>query len=108
MPPAGRLVILCEDDPVALDRIHGADLLAVGPEHHHMFGHPAHMLALGLALLSPAAELLLEFRLMFASIFVIVAVELLDLPVAPFGIVAVMMILVAAALLLLGLRNDRG
>ena len=93
MVPAARvLIVLGQDDAVAADLVDGADMRAVRTDHFHMLGDAAHMLALGLALLPPAAELLLELRLMLAAIFVIVAVELVDPLLAPLAVMPVVQV----------------
>src|SRR5687767_166955 len=95
--PAGIGIGLGEDDPVAAHLVDLADRGAVGADHLHMLGHLAEHLALALALLPPAAELLLELGLMLAPIFVIVAVEILDLPPAPFRIMRIVDVAAEAA-----------
>lgn len=66
-----------------------------------MFGHFAHVAALGLPLLAPAAEILLELRLMLLPIGMIIVVELLDLALAPFRIMRIVLEAAAVAVTLL-------
>src|SRR3954451_23146701 len=78
-----------EEDPVAAHLVDGADMASVGADHLHMLGDPAQRLALALPFLAPAAKLGLELRLMLAAIFVIIAVQILDLAPPPFRIMRV-------------------
>jgi hypothetical protein len=67
-------------------------MLAVVADDIHMLAHLAQHLALLLPGLAPAAEIILELRLTFAMIFVIVAVEFLELTLAPLIIVWVVVL----------------
>ena len=86
---AGVGIGLGEEDAVAAHLVDRADMAAVGADHLHMLVDLAERLALALALRTPAAELLLELRLMLAAIFVIVAVEIVDLAPPPFRIMRI-------------------
>jgi hypothetical protein len=65
-------------------------MLAILVDHLGMLADQLKHLALGLALLAEAREFILEPALMLAAIFVIVAVQLLDLALAPAGVMLVM------------------
>src|SRR3546814_2762922 len=78
MMPTGAWVALGEDDAVATHLVDRADMLSVRSHHLHMLRHAAQRLALVLAPLAPTAEFLLELGLMFTTIFIIVAIKLLD------------------------------
>src|SRR3546814_1132810 len=96
MMPTGAWVALGEDDAVATHLVDRADMLSVRSHHLHMLRHAAQRLALVLAPLAPTAEFLLELGLMFTTIFIIVAIKLLHLPLAPFRIVAVVNVAIGA------------
>src|SRR3546814_4634449 len=96
MMPTGAWVALGEDDAVATHLVDRADMLSVRSHHLHMLRHAAQRLALVLAPLAPTAEFLLELGLMFTTIFIIVAIKLLHLPLAPFRIVAVVNVAIVA------------
>src|SRR3954469_11838184 len=102
--PAGARIRFGEDDAVAAHLVDNADMAAVRSDHLHMLGDPAERLALVLPLRAPAAEIGLELRLVLAAIFVIVAVEILDLAPPPFRIMRVVLAAARTALL----AHDRG
>src|SRR3546814_9323329 len=58
------------------------------------------------AVLTPAVEIGLELLLALPAVFVIVAVQLLDLPVAPAAIMAVLALIVACVVVLMS-KPDR-
>src|SRR6185503_2161718 len=60
-----------------------ADVLVVVADDFHMLADLAEQTALVLAALPPASEVVLELRLPLGAVFVIVAVELAQMPVAP-------------------------
>src|SRR5437868_2519708 len=80
-----------EDDAVAGDLVDRADMLVVVADYIHMLADLAEQAALGLAALAPAAEVAFELRLTFATVIVIVAVELAQLPVAPRSVMGVVL-----------------
>src|SRR5688500_5640483 len=84
-------VRLGEDQPVAGHPVDGPDMLAVVADDLHMLADLAEHLAFALAAFAPAAEVVLELRLMLAAILLIVAVELVELPLAPLLVVRVVL-----------------
>ena len=89
MMPAVLAVALGQDDAVAADAVDRADMLLVGSDHGHMLADVAEQLALALAGRPPVREFTLEPALVLAAIFVIVAVERVDLPPAPLAVMRV-------------------
>ena len=85
----GILVVFGQDDPVTLHLVDRADMLAVGPNDFMMFFHLIEQRSLSLPLIAPATEVVLELRLIVLAILVIVAVERVDLLLAPIGIMGV-------------------
>src|SRR5437870_9518061 len=88
MPARGRIG-LGQDNPIAAHLIDGAEVGAIRSNHLHMLIDPAQRLALIAALCAPAAEFLFKRRLMLATVFVIIAVERVDLAAAPLMIIGV-------------------
>ena len=58
-------------------------MLIVAPDHFHMLADLVEQPALILPALAPAAEVVLEARLVLAAILVIVAVQVLNLTLPP-------------------------
>src|SRR5687767_2335984 len=71
---AGVRVRLGENQPVAGHAVDRSDMLSVVPDDFHMLADLAEHLALALTALAPAAEVVLELRLMLAAVLVIIAV----------------------------------
>src|SRR4051812_585090 len=80
---------LGQDDPVAGDLVDRPDMLVVAADDFHMFPDLAEKSALLLPPVAPAAEVVLEARLVLAAIVVIVAVELAHVAVAPAAVVRI-------------------
>ena len=66
---------LGQDDAVAGDPVDRADMLVVAADDFHMLADLAEHPALRLPPFAPAAEIVLEVRLLLAAIIVIVAIE---------------------------------
>src|SRR3569833_1872688 len=88
--PGGILIVLGQADLIAADMIDGADMQAVRLDHLLMILHLAQQNTLALALFAPRAEFAVEPVLMLAAIFVIVAIEVAHLAIAPRTIALVM------------------
>src|SRR3954452_10525034 len=80
---------LGEDDPVARDLVHSADMLIIVAKNFHMFTDLAEQAALLLPAFAPAAEIAFELRLMLAPIILVIAVELTHLPIAPAAVMRI-------------------
>ena len=102
VPPAGILIVLGQNDPVAAYLVDGADMLAVGTDHLGMFADRVQQVALALALGAERGELVVVLGLVLLAIFVIIAIELLQLLVALLVIVLVPAIAAAGAAALAG------
>lgn len=89
MNATGALAALRQDNAIALNLVDLSERLTVAADDVHMLAHLADQLPLGLTLSPPAGEVVVELRLMLAAIFVIVAVELVDLALPPFLVVRV-------------------
>ena len=81
---------LGQDDAVAGDLVDRADMLVVVADDFHMLADLAEQAALLLAAFAPAAEVAFETRLVLAAVVVIVAVELVDVALAPAVVVRVL------------------
>ena len=82
-------VALGKNDPVAADMVDGADMLLVRPNDRHMFADLAEQLALALPRGPPVGKVALEPALVLTAIVVIVAIEFVQLALAPFAVVRV-------------------
>src|SRR3954467_754890 len=96
---------LGEDDPVARDLVHGADMLIVIADHFHMLADAAEHAALLLPPLAPAAKVAFEPRPVLGTIVVIVAVKLGHVPLPPR---IIMRVLVARAVRPVGRAGPAG
>src|SRR3954467_8211361 len=97
MAPAGIRIALGQQDAIAPDLVDGADMVAVRSDHFHMLGDFGQSVALSLPLVAPAAEFIFEFGAVLVAIFLIIAVERLDLRSPPAVIVVIAAIAPAAA-----------
>jgi len=95
MAAAGVGIVLGKQDAIAADLVDRSDMLAVGPDDIHMLLDRVQRIALGLARRTPCAELIVEFRPVLATIFVVIPVERLDLTPPPAVIIVVPIVVVA-------------
>src|SRR4051812_42928853 len=72
-------VRLGEDDPIPGDAVDRADVLVIAADDFHMLADLAEQAALLCPAFAPAGEIVLEPRLVFAAIVVVVAVELVEM-----------------------------